>query len=59
MFSLLGYDSSINEDYYCCRLFYYAKSFASVDKCLYHSVQYNPSNLTKNLYKTLGVRRQL
>ena len=42
------YDKSINEDYYfCCRLFYYAKSFASVDKCLYHYVQYNPNNLTK------------
>ena len=42
------YDNSINEDYYyCCRLFYYAKSFASVDKCLYHYVQYNPNNLTK------------
>lgn len=42
------YDNSINEDYYfCCRLFYYAKSFASVDRCLYHYVQYNPNNLTK------------
>lgn len=42
------YDKSINEDYYfCCRLFYYAKIFASVDKCLYHYVQYNPNNLTK------------
>lgn len=41
-------DNSINEDYYfCCRLFYYAKSFASVDRCLYHYVQYNPNNLTK------------
>ena len=42
------YDNSINEDYYfCCRLFYYAKSFASVDRCLYHYVQYNPNNLTR------------
>lgn len=41
-------DNSINEDYYfCCRLFYFAKSFASVDRCLYHYVQYNPNNLTK------------
>ena len=41
-------DKSINEDYYfCCRLFYFAKSFASVDRCLYHYVQYNPNNLTK------------
>ena len=42
------YDNSINEDYYfCCRLFYYAKSFASVNRCLYHYVQYNPNNLTR------------
>ena len=25
----------------------YAKSFASVDRCLYHYVQYNPNNLTR------------
>lgn len=42
------YDNSINEDYYfCCKLFYFAKSFASVDRCLYHYVQYNPNNLTR------------
>lgn len=41
-------DKRVNEDYYfCCKLFYYSKSFASVDKCLYHYVQYNPNNLTK------------
>ena len=41
-------DNRINEDYYfCCRLFYFAKSFTSVDRCLYHYVQYNPYNLTK------------
>lgn len=48
------YDNSINEDYYfCCRLFYYAKSFASVDKCLYHYVQYNPNNLTKRTLQNI------
>ena len=48
------YDKSINEDYYfCCRLFYYAKSFASVDKCLYHYVQYNPNNLTKISFQNI------
>ena len=42
------YDNSINEDYFfCCKLFYFAKSFTSVDKCLYHYVRYNPNNLTK------------
>lgn len=48
------YDKSINEDYYfCCRLFYYAESFASVDRCLYHYVQYNPNNLTKVSLKNI------
>jgi len=48
------YDNSINEDYYfCCKLFYFAKSFASVDKCLYHYVQYNPNNLTKVSLKNI------
>ena len=38
----------MGEDYlFCCQLFYYAKTFASVDKCLYHYVQYNPNNVTK------------
>lgn len=33
------------EDYiFCCKLFYYAQSFSSVDKALYHYVQYNPNN---------------
>ena len=33
------------EDYiFCCKLFFYAKSFSYVDKALYHYVQYNPNN---------------
>ncbi|MGM9699060.1 MAG: glycosyltransferase family 2 protein [Prevotella sp.] len=33
------------EDYiFCCKLFYYAQAFSSVDKALYHYVQYNPNN---------------
>ena len=33
------------EDYiFCCKLFFYSKSFASVDEALYHYVQYNPNN---------------
>lgn len=40
--------NNMGEDYlFCCQLFYYAKTFASVDKCLYHYVQYNPNNVTK------------
>ena len=33
------------EDYiFCCKLFYYAQTFSSVGKALYHYVQYNPNN---------------
>ncbi|MCI7399825.1 MAG: glycosyltransferase, partial [Prevotella sp.] len=33
------------EDYiFCCKLFFYAKSFSCVDEALYHYVQYNPNN---------------
>lgn len=44
------FDTSHNmgEDYlFCCQVFFYAQRFASVDKCLYHYVQYNPNNVTK------------
>ena len=38
-------DIQFGEDYiFCCKLFFYAKSFSSVDKALYHYVQYNPNN---------------
>lgn len=36
------------DDYlFCCQLFYYAKRFASVDRCMYHWIQYNPNNYTR------------
>lgn len=44
------FDTSNNmgEDYlFCCQIFFYAQRFASVDKCLYHYVQYNPNNVTR------------
>lgn len=35
------------DDYlFCCQIFYYAKRFAGVDKCMYHWIQYNPNNYT-------------
>ncbi len=38
-------DIQFGEDYiFCCKLFFFAKSFSSVDKALYHYVQYNPNN---------------
>ena len=40
--------NNMGEDYlFCCQVFYYAQRFASVDRCLYHYVQYNPNNVTK------------
>lgn len=40
--------NNMGEDYiFCCQVFYYAQRFASVDKCLYHYVQYNPNNVTR------------
>ncbi len=40
-------DRNMVDDYlFCCQLFYYAKSFAGVDKCMYHWIQYNPNNYT-------------
>lgn len=40
-------DSNMVDDYlFCCQIFYYAKRFASVDRCLYHWIQYNPNNYT-------------
>ena len=38
-------DIDFGEDYiFCCKLFYYARSFASVKKALYHYVQYDSNN---------------
>lgn len=40
-------DRNMVDDYlFCCQIFYYAKRFASVDRCLYHWIQYNPNNYT-------------
>ena len=41
-------DNTMVDDYlFCCQVFFYAKSFASVDKCMYHYIQYNPNNYSK------------
>ena len=40
-------DRNMVDDYlFCCQIFYYAKRFASVDRCMYHWIQYNPHNYT-------------
>ena len=40
-------DKNMVDDYlFCCQLFYYAKRYASVDRCMYHWIQYNPNNYT-------------
>lgn len=40
--------NNMGEDYlFCCQVFYYARTFAGVDRCLYHYVQYNPNNVTR------------
>lgn len=38
-------DNNMVDDYlFCCQVFYYAQTFASVNRCLYHYIQYNPNN---------------
>ena len=40
-------DRNMVDDYYfCCQIFFYAQRFASVDRCMYHWIQYNPNNYT-------------
>ena len=40
-------DRKMVDDYlFCCQVFYYAKRFAGVDRCMYHWIQYNPNNYT-------------
>ena len=40
-------DRNMVDDYlFCCQLFYYAKRFVGVDRCMYHWIQYNPNNYT-------------
>lgn len=40
-------DRNMVDDYlFCCQLFYYAHSFAGVNRCMYHWIQYNPHNYT-------------
>ena len=40
-------DRNMVDDYlFCCQLFYYAKRFAGVNRCMYHWIQYNPNNYT-------------
>lgn len=40
-------DRNMVDDYlFCCQIFYYARRFASVDRCMYHWIQYNPNNYT-------------
>lgn len=41
-------DNTMVDDYlFCCQVFFYAKTFASVDRCMYHYIQYNPNNYSK------------
>lgn len=41
-------DNTMVDDYlFCCQVFFYAKRFASVDKCMYHYIQFNPNNYSK------------
>lgn len=37
-------DKSVEDYFFCCQVFYYSQTFASVDKCLYHYIQYNQNN---------------
>ena len=40
-------DRNMVDDYlFCCQIFYYAKRFASVDRCMYQWIQYTPNNYT-------------
>lgn len=40
-------DRNMVDDYlFCCQIFYYAKRFAGVERCMYHWIQYNPNNYT-------------
>ncbi len=40
-------DRNMVDDYlFCCQLFYYARRFAGVNRCMYHWIQYNPNNYT-------------
>lgn len=40
-------DRNMVDDYlFCCQIFYYAQRFASVDRYMYHWIQYNPNNYT-------------
>lgn len=40
-------DRKMVDDYlFCCQIFYYARRFAGVDRCMYHWIQYNPNNYT-------------
>lgn len=41
-------DNTMVDDYlFCCQVFYFAKRFASVDRCMYHYIQFNPNNYSK------------
>lgn len=41
-------DNTMVDDYlFCCQVFFYAKRFASVDRCMYHYIQFNPNNYSK------------
>ena len=38
-------EKNMVDDYlFCCQVFYYAKRFSGVDRCMYHYIQYNPNN---------------
>ena len=40
-------DRNMVDDYlFCCQIFFYARRFAGVDRCMYHWIQYNPNNYT-------------
>ena len=47
-------DRNMVDDYlFCCQLFYYAKRFVGVDRCMYHWIQYNPNNYTHTSISTV------
>lgn len=44
-------EKNMVDDYlFCCQVFYYSHSFAGVDKCMYHYIQFNPNNYSQRTF---------
>ena len=48
-------EKNMVDDYlFCCQVFFYARRFAGVDRCMYHYIQFNPNNYSHRTFYNIN-----